>query len=201
MNYGYKIGFFLEVLESSGKISAQFIDAFLSDRQSSYKKLKRMIKYGPFYEELFVKPQKLSYDEYKKIERQKFYKLMNHLQKQGLVKKTKEEYSKNSRWKITQKGSDKLKELRESNFQKPPAVYKKEKGNELKIIIFDIPEEEKKKRTWLRETLVNLGFSMLQKSVWMGNYKLPGGFIKDLEGLDMLSYVHIFSVNKIGTLK
>ncbi len=37
---------------------------------------------------------------------------------------------------------------------------------------------------------------MLQKSVWMGRRKLDGEFIKDLEELEILSNVVIFSVNK-----
>ena len=40
----------------------------------------------------------------------------------------------------------------------------------LKIVIFDISEKERHKRDWIRRNLVDLGFQMLQKSVFIFPY-------------------------------
>ena len=79
--------------------------------------------------------------------------------------------------------------------------YKTESDDELKIIIFDIPEEERQKRDWLRSVLKNLKFSMLQKSVWVGKGKLPKEFINDLSKYKIISYVDIFAISKYGSLR
>lgn len=68
------------------------------------------------------------------------------------------------------------------------------------IIIFDIPEKERLKRDWLRYQLETMGFQRLQNSVWCGEILLPKDFMEDLEHYDILPYVHIFDVNKQGTL-
>ena len=71
----------------------------------------------------------------------------------------------------------------------------------LVIVSFDIPEEFRKKRDWLREVLRNLDFEMVHKSVWIGQSKIPSRMIKDLEIMDMFDYLQIFEVTKSGTLR
>ena len=197
-----KTEFILEDTKKFGEFSMDLIDIFLTNYRDSYKKAKRKIEYGPFYKELFENSSKLSYEQYKKKEQQRFYNLLGHLQKQGLVKRIKE--SSHSKWKITEKGEKKLDELKLKKENKLPyKVYTKENDKEgkLKIVIFDIPEEEKRKRDWLRQNLIALGFSMLQKSVWISKNKLPKDFIDDLKNLDILHCIEIFSVDKKGTLE
>jgi phenylacetic acid degradation operon negative regulatory protein len=71
----------------------------------------------------------------------------------------------------------------------------------LKIIIFDIPEKERRKRDWLRSVIKNLGFRQLQQSVWAGNNPIPEDFIEDLNEFNLLQFVEIFSVGKRGTIE
>lgn len=40
------------------------------------------------------------------------------------------------------------------------------------VVIFDIPEKERKRRDSLRDKLIQLGFGMLQESVWISPYHL-----------------------------
>ncbi len=102
---------------------------------------------------------------------------------------------------ITSIGKNLLEKLRlKKKDELPTADYKRQIDDDLKIVIFDIPEEEKRKRWWLRNALQNLNFKMLQKSVWIGKSFLPEKFIKDLSNLRLLSYVKIFSVNKNGNI-
>jgi len=197
-----KIDFILEILSELGEFSVNFLDAMMSDYATSYKKLRRMAAYGPFYKELFVKPERLSFEEYRKKERQKFYSLLNYLQKEGLVEKRKNKKGRNSFWGITLKGRKKLKELKEKQSKiLPKTRYEVQKEGELKIVIFDIPEKERRKRHWLRQSLLSLEFSPLQKSVWIGNTKLPEKFLKELKEIALLPYVEIFAIHKTGTIK
>jgi len=193
--------FILEILNELGTFSMDFLDAILSNQTSSYKKLRRMITYGPFYHELFSRPQKLTLEEYRRLERQRFYNLLNYLQKQGLVAKHKEKERRSSFWVITRKGKEKLEELEERrNNTLPKIKYEIKKDDELKIITFDIPEKERRKRDWLRQNLLALNFSPLQKSVWVGYSKLPEEFLTELKELSLFPYIEIFTVNKSGTI-
>jgi len=193
--------FILEILNELGTFSMDFLDAILSNQTSSYKKLRRMITYGPFYHELFSRPQKLTLEEYRRLERQRFYNLLNYLQKQGLVAKHKEKEKRSSFWVITRKGKEKLEELEERrNNTLPKIKYEIKKDDELKIITFDIPEKERRKRDWLRQNLLALNFSPLQKSVWVGYSKLPEEFLTELKELSLFPYIEIFTVHKSGTI-
>ena len=187
----------LEILESAVFTTADLIDVFTSSYSESYRKARRLILYGPSHQKSLVDSLQNVYQE-----NQRFYNLLYRLQKDGLIEKTKNSRKRKSFWLITKKGKEKIKELKklkEKNI--PKKDYPLEKDNNLKIVIFDIPEEHRKKRDWLRESLLSLGFSMLQKSVWIGQNKLPQDFIKDLKELNILQYIEIFSVSKTGTIK
>lgn len=102
---------------------------------------------------------------------------------------------------ITAKGSHKLRNLKASQQHMLPQYhYKRLPSERSTIVAFDIPERDRKKRNWLRAALSYNGFTLIQRSVWMGNIKLPEEFIDDLRHLKMLEYVHIFEITKAGTL-
>jgi predicted transcriptional regulator with HTH domain len=132
--------------------------------------------------------------------KKRFYDLMYHLKKDGLVCKSKKEGG--AFFSVTTKGKSILKKLRSDRAKNlPDSCYKFKIDKTLKIVIFDIPEKEKRKREWLRSVLRNLNFDMLQKSVWVGKAKLPQEFMADLKRLNILSSVEFFSVDKSGSLK
>ena len=132
-------------------------------------------------------------DYYEFLDLQRLYKLINKLRKDGLVE------SHNKSWTITKFGYLKLNVLK-SRFLHKEASTKKE-TDVFKVIIFDVPEKYKSDREWLRSTLKNFGMTALQKSVFIGNAKLPTCFIKDLDERKILHHVQIFTVSKNGTLK
>lgn len=68
------------------------------------------------------------------------------------------------------------------------------------IIIFDVPEKKSSIRNYLRSELVALGYELLQKSVWIGGGPLPEEFINYLKEKDLFSAVHIFTIQKFGTI-
>lgn len=124
--------------------------------------------------------------------RNNFYSYLYHLQKDGLIERQR------GKWFINARGREKYKTLLN---RLPRKRYQKEADTSLKIVIFDIPEKEKAKRNWLRGRLIELGFKMLQKSVWAGKMKLPQGFLDDLRDLKMIQYVEVFAVTKSGSLR
>lgn len=132
--------------------------------------------------------------------RVRFNDLLYRLRKDGLIEEEKKGGA--SRVELTVRGEKYLKNLR---LKKLPALpntqYEHRKDDALKIVIFDIPERERRKRVWLRLALGNLKFNMLQRSVWVGKTKLPERFLTDLGKLNMLPYVEIFTVSGGGSLK
>jgi DNA-binding transcriptional regulator PaaX len=187
----------LKILESAAFATADLLEALMSDYSSSYKKARRLMLSGPPPRESLVDALQ---EEFR--ENQKFYNLLYYLQKEGFVDKKKKQNIKKTFWLITKKGKKKLKSLKEQRHRTiPKKDYPVEASNDLKVVTFDIPEKERRKRVWLRRALLSLGFSMLQESVWIGKTKLPQEFIKDLRGLKLLPYVEIFSISKIGTIK
>jgi len=70
-----------------------------------------------------------------------------------------------------------------------------------RIVVFDIPERERRKRDVLRFELISSGFEQLQKSVWIADRPMTEEFITLLDNLRLHSHVHIFTVQKHGTLQ
>lgn len=132
--------------------------------------------------------------------RRRFNDLIYKLRRDGFIIEQRKEKIKILN--LTSKGRELLEKLKLKKTNDLPKVgYKLEKDDSVKIIIFDIPEQERKKRDWLRWTLTNLKFNMLQKSVWVGKSKIPEKFITDLDAFKMLSYVEIFAITKTGSLR
>lgn len=127
-------------------------------------------------------------------QQQEFYNLLGYLKKQGFIEKKKANIG--VLWKITASGLGKLHILKEKSTN-----YQAEATSNLKIIVFDIPEKERRKRAWLREVLRILGFKMLQQSVWIGKNKIPEQFLFDLRRKKLLQCIHIMEVTKGGTVK
>lgn len=99
---------------------------------------------------------------------------------QGYLEK-KENY-----FKITKLGDDRLKRTMPLYEEKRPWDGK------LYLITYDIPEDKKKERDYLRDQLKQLGCALLQKSVWVTPYnpkRIIADFVKerDLIGLVLVS--------------
>ena len=174
----------LEIIRAAGIISA---DVAFTDYHTSYRRMRRMMRYGvDSYLELN------DFKKHKESERNRFNSLLWYLKKKGLI-----ERKKGNKWKITEGG---IKWLKTHSHKLIPFESNELKKGEKIIIIFDIPEKSKKKRDWLRKSLVNIDFKMLQKSVWMGDSKLPEEFILEMKNLNIISYIHIFSIKEKGSI-
>src|SRR3989344_3330248 len=132
--------------------------------------------------------------------RHRFYSMMNKLEKDGLIVKLGKQSGKN--FKLTSKGTQKIKQLKKRRETVlPDPIYSRQNHGNFVIVVFDIPEADRRKRVWLRSALRNLNFRILQKSVWIGKIKIPKEFINDLKELKMVNHVEIFEISKGGTLR
>ncbi len=128
-------------------------------------------------------------------ERRKFTYLMYNLKRSGLVAATP---GKDGIFKLTAKGKSFLRKLR---WKRTPTTKEDSNKATTKVVIFDVPEKQRRYRRWLREVLSGLGFTMLQKSVWAGKVKLPEDFLVDLRDMGLMKFVEIFSIGESGTLE
>ncbi|MDP2704047.1 MAG: CRISPR-associated endonuclease Cas2 [bacterium] len=127
----------------------------------------------------------------------RFYSFLSHLKHQGLIERRKDRKA----WELTEKGKARLVVFDErERFSFRSTHYSAVQDNVLRVVIFDIPENARHKRAWLRVALLALGFSMCQQSVWMGKRKIPRKFLEDLRDRELLQYVHIFEISKRGSL-
>lgn len=110
---------------------------------------------------------------------------LSRLKKKGFV------HNENGLWLVTQKGLARLVTMRRIFFPKHSPISKTRKQKNM-IIAFDIPEIKRHKRDWLRIELANLGFKMLQQSVWFGSAPLPAQFIDSLQTLKIISHIKFF---------
>lgn len=173
--------------ETSGDTNFIF-DIFFTDYATSYGRLRGARKYS--------KPRPPVNLDPKEIELQRFYRMLWSLKKQGLIIKSK------NKWVRTSKGRERCRRILERwRNLLPRRNYNAEPSEELKLVIFDIPEKERRKRVWLRSALNHLGFKRLQKSVWDGKVMIPEEFLNDLRKMHLLQCVEIFAITKTGSLR
>lgn len=64
------------------------------------------------------------------------------------------------------------------------------------IVMFDIPENKKAEREWLRWHLKKFNYSMIQKSVWVGPSPLPKEFLEYIKKIDIKDGLKTFKLAK-----
>ena len=64
------------------------------------------------------------------------------------------------------------------------------------LVAFDIPENNRKARSWLRNQLQIFNYNILQQSLWFGPGPLPLDFLHRLRDLGLAEKVKIFTVKK-----
>lgn len=145
---------------------------------------------------LLPKPSHLQQKEVKL----RYHKLLFALKRDGLIKK--ESQGKKKFLFLTKKGREKLASIKKRvALSLPKKIYSKKESKGIVIVVFDVPEKERRKRDWLRGALRSLGLKMIQKSVWMGKAKIPKAFLDDLYLAKITPYVEIFEVSKRGSLE
>lgn len=181
----------LEIISEIACDTPAFLEAFLSSSKSNYLPLRN-------FSTNRTDPRRRIQDTNQ--ENNKYYVLLSKLKKDGLIASR---GKRGSGWDITKAGLQKLDLLHHQIQDGFPTAkkYTCEKSNSLIIIGFDIPEKQRRKRNWVRRVLIELGFKMLQKSVWIGKIKAPKEFLDDVKNLKMMDYLEIFSVGQSGTIR
>lgn len=147
--------------------------------------------FPPNYPEAAIWRPLLGLDTKRKISRQTIATILWRLKREGLVEQTK---GRKSAWVLTKQG----KHLYDTGQEKlkPPR-----RDGITRLVVFDIPEQERKKRDAIRAELVAAQYTQLQKSVWIGEYPLPEDFIELIDELGLERNIHILRVLTQGTLK
>jgi len=133
-------------------------------------------------------------ESYPKANPQTVVSLLSRLRRQGLVERRGSKGS--SLWSLTDRGKEWLEKNKKSVISAVPA-----EDGIIRLVIFDVPERERRKRDSIRAELIGFNFRQLQKSVWIGHSPLPVSFIELIDELNLKNSVHIFSVREAGTLE
>src|SRR3989344_2354485 len=180
----------LDILQESSYMTGELFSAFMCGYGESYRRINKIL-----YDRQSGKSTKESWGD-KFIDEQRFYDAVNYLKRNGFIEKKKGKKDKKiSFWAITKKGKEKFARENYKN-----GNYVSEDDSVLRIIIFDIPEKERRKRDWLRESIREIGFSLLQGSVWIGKKKIPEEFMNNINEAGIFKHVHIFSIDNEGTI-
>ncbi len=159
---------------------------FLSNHPGNYRNLRLHMMGDPRIEE---EMEKVSTQRRAKYAQEKVLKsTLYRLKENGLLKEN------GQNWSLTIEGLRKFKS--QKLYKNHTTPIKGNKTDKKVIIAFDIPEDKKRSRYWLRVELVGLGFKLLQKSVWLGPAPLPKEFIEHLKTMDLLPHLKFFEVKE-----
>ena len=114
---------------------------------------------------------------------------LSRLHKQGYLKHL------DLGWSLTKTGKRRAKENHLLSYI--PSTFEKSCPDSM-IVSFDIPEQSRVFRNWLRNQLKIFGYKMLQQSLWIGPSPLPLAFLKRLEDLGIRKNVKTFKIRKLS---
>lgn len=118
--------------------------------------------------------------------------MLQRMRADGLVENT-----ERGIWGVTERGRQFLDFISKKN-EKPVPASRAESDT---IVVFDVPEKKRENRAQLRFELAARGFSSLQKSVWIGKGPFDRKFMAFLKSANLAKTVHIFTIEKRGTLR
>lgn len=125
----------------------------------------------------------------KKRQRRSFGKFVYYLKRQGYLKDKK--IKNQNALIITSKGIRKI--LKTA--VKIKMLSKREDGK-LQMIMYDIPEDKKQDRERFRDALKALGYSKLQKSIWVSPYDVFKETQRLVSDYDFSDYIRLFLVEE-----
>lgn len=123
----------------------------------------------------------------REINKNTYYKNLSRLKEKGIVN-------------IINKNIT-INKFKLNNFYKYKLINTKPNGTSKIILIFDVPEKERRTRNWLRNQIKLWGFTMIQKSVWLGPGPLPDEFQGKVKLLNLKNYIKIFKVENKSNIK
>jgi len=192
--------FALQVLEAIGEftldtadlLAAVFVTPYHSANLAAQRKTLAHAKWKR-------QKNKEEYEEYCRLAK-RYRNILAWLRRDGIVKET--ILGRKKFICIMQKGK-KYRELllKRRRNELPKRTYSRAKSKSLVIVAFDIPEAKRRQRAWLRKALQEIGFQMIQQSVWLSYVKIPTELLEDLRQSNLIHYVEIFTVTNKGSLR
>ncbi|MFA5023035.1 MAG: hypothetical protein WC385_01335 [Candidatus Paceibacterota bacterium] len=159
---------------------------FLSQHPGNYRLLRERMLGNPYLEEQL---ERSAEERRTKAKRERVLSVtLSRLKRKGLIK------NDDDLWQLTKAGAQKI--IGYSIRKRVSPTSPKNKTKRQMIIAFDIPEEKRKNRHWLRIELISLGFTLLQKSVWLGPAPLPKELIDYFKEMDILPHLKFFEVKE-----
>ena len=127
----------------------------------------------------------------KKLNKRTVHSIINRLEKGNLIT------TKGNAWHQTKAGKTYLEKevISIRKFANRGKVRSGQERPKRLIAIFDIPEKRKRWREWLRGELIGFGFTMIQKSVWLGP-ALPKDFLEYLNEIGLIKHIRFFAVSE-----
>jgi len=126
----------------------------------------------------------------RKRNKRQFAQFINHLKKQEYIKIANLKEKRGIL--LTSKGKKKILKVKYKLLDK-----KRRKDKKWIMIMYDIPEKEKRERALLRETLQSLGYQRLQKSIWVCPYEVFKETEEIIRVYSLDPYVRIFLMEEI----
>ena len=111
---------------------------------------------------------------------------LNRLKKKGFITNNK------NGWSITENG----KSYYEKKLLLSPLISPFPKNSPKNILFaFDIPENNRHLRNWLRQQLKIYGYKMVQQSLWQGPGPIPKEFKERVRKLDIVKNIKLFNLS------
>jgi len=187
---GYLKKALLGLLSTVGEATFEVIDeSFLNPNYA----------FTGFSRELLGLNNKNEFNDYRKREAKLRRNLLAvtlwRLEREGLVSRSGPR--KHALWGITTAGEHRLHDFK--IFQS--MVNLSPEDGQIRIVSFDIPEKDRWKRDRLRELLGVCGYSLLQRSLWVGKRPLARFVFSAIKKWKLRHHVHIFEISKRGTIR
>ncbi|MBI2338605.1 hypothetical protein HYU95_05495 [Candidatus Daviesbacteria bacterium] len=151
--------------------------------------------------DMAFRPYRIVYGYYpKEVSRRSASVAIHRLGKKGLIEKGLVENEICIR--LTEKGMQEIQRRKQK--EKVRRLLYKDSINKKwdgiwRVVVFDIPEENKRIRNVLRQTLKVLDFKPLQKSVWVSKKNYTKQLREWVNELNLLQYVLIFETKDLGS--
>jgi len=182
------------------KIKLPFTEKFLWDLYNFKNKAEDLLEFITRKRGLPLSDFNLFRDEWNTKNRREHYKKKQKIAFSALVQRLKQSgYLKTMRIKggcnaviITAKGMNKLFKIKLKFFDK-----KFRKDKKWGMVLFDIPENQRKNRDLFRKSLKNLGYQKLQKSIWVCKYDTSNETKELIIRYKLVEFVDFLLVEKI----
>lgn len=168
----------LAVLFAAADAAGGFLVSFPDQRTSLHRALRHMEKYHP-------KSVKEYLEELKEATGFNLHTTVVRLKQRGLVVKSGNGY------KLTALGN------RAVSAMKMKAASKLPWDGKWRMATFDIPENRKGDRNWLRNQLKAHDYRQLQKSVFVGKCPLPEDLYREVYSKKLNSYVRLLTIGEM----